>query len=449
MTSRFFHGRRPIRTGVAILLLVLLATSCVAGPSTTPIPTLIPTGLPTSYPSSTLAEPSPTTPPSATPTALPTPSPADVSEGFHAVPDAQTAVWRTAGTISSDTDVVPLVAWIDPTLAGVVEQGGFLRTTPVDPDADLPLRVGLLVLSMGNGTTRSVELVPLVLSDKDGVRSLSPNASGAASAPAIGDLFRMINSTDPITEAEANDTSHLQTFDPTPWAASGMTPFRLQPVCIPPLLSLLKAATDDGIVNAVVRTTYRNYTYQQSLFDADVAKFMAQGMTRAQAETATETTVARPGTSEHHGGYTLDTSSVGDAMNPSLPDTPYGAWLKAHCWDYGFILRYPKGKEAITTKAYEPWHIRYVGLPTSLLLRDTGFVLEEFHSALVDRRFLAYRVPADATQQAGDTVLYLRVEDPGPLSLPGSLSTSPHTVLSKVGDGGYVLMVDLQDFLTR
>lgn len=91
--------------------------------------------------------------------------------------------------------------------------------------------------------------------------------------------------------------------------------------------------------------------------------------------------VARPGTSEHQTGLALDVSSPG--MNYELEEefgeTPEGKWLAVYAPMFGFILRYPEGKEKITGYAYEPWHIRYVGKSLSLYLALTGLTLEEYY----------------------------------------------------------------------
>ena len=69
-------------------------------------------------------------------------------------------------------------------------------------------------------------------------------------------------------------------------------------------------------------------------------------------------TAQPPGCSEHETGLAFDVTARSDG---DFESTPQFQWLSAHCWDYGFILRYPKGKEQITGIAYEPWHYRYVG----------------------------------------------------------------------------------------
>ena len=90
-------------------------------------------------------------------------------------------------------------------------------------------------------------------------------------------------------------------------------------------------------------------------------------------------TAQPPGCSEHETGLAFDVTarSGGD-----FEATPQFKWLREHCWDYGFILRYPKGKEHITGVAYESWHYRYVGEEAAKLIRDRGWTLEEYCLAM-------------------------------------------------------------------
>ena len=66
------------------------------------------------------------------------------------------------------------------------------------------------------------------------------------------------------------------------------------------------------------------------------------------------------------------------SMKQSYGNTPEGKWLAEHCWEYGFLLRYPKNSESITGYIYEPWHVRYLGKSTAKLVHDSGLTLEEF-----------------------------------------------------------------------
>jgi D-alanyl-D-alanine carboxypeptidase len=88
------------------------------------------------------------------------------------------------------------------------------------------------------------------------------------------------------------------------------------------------------------------------------------------------------GTSEHHTGLAVDI--VGhDYYYSGHPGSTRAvqAWLKEHCWEYGFILRYTSEKQAITGFTAETWHFRYVGTEVSMDLKDSGLCLEEYLGA--------------------------------------------------------------------
>ena len=111
---------------------------------------------------------------------------------------------------------------------------------------------------------------------------------------------------------------------------------------------------------------YRDYDFQVKVYNS-----MVNGYSKAYADTWS----ARPGHSEHQTGYTIDCNSID---NEHFADTPEGKWLAAHCHEYGFIIRYPKGKEKITGYDYESWHIRYVGKEHAKIIHDQDITLEEY-----------------------------------------------------------------------
>ena len=115
----------------------------------------------------------------------------------------------------------------------------------------------------------------------------------------------------------------------------------------------------------VNRSGYRSYWDQQSAFQSNVDLF---GFERADMLSS------RAGHSEHQTGLTMDL----DSFDQNYGTTPDGKWLADNCWRYGFIIRYPKGKEHITGYDYEPWHVRYLGKSTAKLVFDSGLTLEEF-----------------------------------------------------------------------
>ena len=89
--------------------------------------------------------------------------------------------------------------------------------------------------------------------------------------------------------------------------------------------------------------------------------------------------VAIPGTSEHHTGLAVDIVDASyNHLNHEQAKRPTQKWLMEHCHEYGFILRYPKGKTDSTGIIYEPWHYRYVGTELAQELHDAGLTLEEY-----------------------------------------------------------------------
>ena len=89
--------------------------------------------------------------------------------------------------------------------------------------------------------------------------------------------------------------------------------------------------------------------------------------------------VAVPGTSEHQLGLALDIIDTGYTnLDEEQEDTATQQWLMAHCWDYGFILRYPNGTTDITGIIYEPWHYRYVGRTAAAQIHELGVTFEEY-----------------------------------------------------------------------
>ena len=142
------------------------------------------------------------------------------------------------------------------------------------------------------------------------------------------------------------------------------------------LIEMLEAAKKDGVTNWQVSAAYRSVKDQQSIFDSNVKSYMNKnGLSREKAISATRKTVADPGTSEHHTGLAFDITVPGTS---AFQGTKQCTWLHAHCWDYGFVVRYQKDKEDITGFLAEAWHIRYVGKEHSQVMREKNLCLEEY-----------------------------------------------------------------------
>ena len=145
-----------------------------------------------------------------------------------------------------------------------------------------------------------------------------------------------------------------------------------------PLNDMLAAGRAEGL-NFEICSSYRDVKVQERLFQEDVDVLMNRGYTyeEAYAEVARET--MPPGHSEHSTGLAFDIVSMGYQMlDAGQHNTRETQWLHEHCADYGFILRYPKGKEEITEIDYESWHYRYVGVEAATYIMEQGICLEEY-----------------------------------------------------------------------
>jgi len=137
---------------------------------------------------------------------------------------------------------------------------------------------------------------------------------------------------------------------------------------------LFTGASHQGI-GLIGVSAYRSFDYQSNLFQYYVNK---DGYDSAM------TYSALPGTSEHETGLAIDvTGSDGKcAAEDCFEGSKEAKWLQDHAAEYGFIIRYPKGKTSITGYKYEPWHLRYVGKTIAQQIMDQGITLEEYYNAI-------------------------------------------------------------------
>lgn len=148
------------------------------------------------------------------------------------------------------------------------------------------------------------------------------------------------------------------------------------------LVDLLAAADEEGY-QYWIASAYRSRERQQELVDEDVARYMAQGMSRQQALEKTYEQTMPAGKSEHETGLALDIlCSENLNMDVTQAEEAGNKWLAEHAWEYGFILRYPTDKEEITGILYESWHFRYVGKEAAVFLWENNLTLEEFWEIL-------------------------------------------------------------------
>jgi len=124
---------------------------------------------------------------------------------------------------------------------------------------------------------------------------------------------------------------------------------------------------------------YRSTAQQKENFDREIDSLVAGGLTRQEAIGRAMQSIQPPGCSEHETGLAIDLTRKGVwRTDPGFHGTVEFNWLRDHAHEYGFILRYPQGKEHITGISYEPWHWRFVGVEAAEKIKTSGKCLEEY-----------------------------------------------------------------------
>lgn len=134
---------------------------------------------------------------------------------------------------------------------------------------------------------------------------------------------------------------------------------------------MIKVAEEEGVRHFSINSGYRDFNEQNLLF-----------------QTMGSDLALPAGHSEHNLGLSLDVGSTLMKMS----EAPEGKWIEKNAWKYGFILRYPKDKTHVTGIQYEPWHIRYVGLPHSAIIQEKNLALEEYMDYLKDEKTISATV---------------------------------------------------------
>ena len=155
----------------------------------------------------------------------------------------------------------------------------------------------------------------------------------------------------------------------------------LQPIAATALEELFAAAEDDGH-HLVLRCGFRSYNLQRAIYSWNLKTYGYYEVSRYHA---------LEGTSEHQTGLAVDLccEATGYKNNFDFLKTPDYTWLLENAHRYGWILRYPEGKEEITGYNFEPWHFRYVGIELATYLREQNITLEEYYGAIPTTYLLA------------------------------------------------------------
>ena len=177
----------------------------------------------------------------------------------------------------------------------------------------------------------------------------------------------LINENYPVEkEGVKND---IQTFQPEDFKGVQMLDqeIQLSQSISQKFMDMIEDAQDDGVDSFTITSGYRGIEAQTLLFKEMGEDYALPG-----------------GYSEHNSGLAMDVGSTEGLM----ANASEGKWIEDNAWKHGFILRYPENKTNITGIEYEPWHIRYVGLPHSALMYEHDFVLEEYLDYVKDKKEL-------------------------------------------------------------
>jgi D-alanyl-D-alanine carboxypeptidase len=163
------------------------------------------------------------------------------------------------------------------------------------------------------------------------------------------------------------------------WAAKPKDGQKLRQVCADALCEMNRAIMDEapeaGYKTLYLKSAYRSYSTQNTMYKNRLNKNHGKD----------DGWVSKPGASDHQTGLGCDVvpSNWKDkAMNEKMMKEPECQWMAEHCYEFGFIIRYPEDKQAITEINTEPWHLRYVGIPAATYMWENNLCLEEFTEEL-------------------------------------------------------------------
>lgn len=193
-------------------------------------------------------------------------------------------------------------------------------------------------------------------------------ATQAADPPSKDDpLLLLVSRAHPLAEDYAPELTQLHDW-----------PYSIAAIAYEPLRQMLAAGRAEGL-SFTVASAYRSTDSQRQLFDEDVEARVSEGMTEDEAREETARWTMPPGCSEHETGLAVDiVATDNQRLDDTQEQTPETIWLHENCWRFGFILRYPAGKEDVTGIDYESWHYRYVGIEAARYLTEQQLTLDDF-----------------------------------------------------------------------
>lgn len=236
----------------------------------------------------------------------------------------------------------------------------------------LLLLVLLLILAAMTGCSKDKAIAGYVGDDSENSQNVTPSGmeKGEEEDEKVAqneEFLILINKTHPVDGSyKPEDLTSIQYFASDRSEAGRY----MRAEAAAQFEALVEGAAKEGY-ELVMTTAYRSYEFQNTLYTNYVNRY---------GEAEANTFSAKPGQSEHQSGLAVDVSSpvVSYALSDDFGDTAEGKWMAENAHKYGFILRFPLGKEEITGYQYEPWHLRYVGQPAADEIYEKGITLEEY-----------------------------------------------------------------------
>ena len=142
---------------------------------------------------------------------------------------------------------------------------------------------------------------------------------------------------------------------------------RAQSVVVDAFMVMQQACKEQTDAQLMVNSAYRSYQDQIGTYKRNPKGY-----------------AARAGSSEHQTGYAIDVTSRQHPMRWPFDTSVEGVWMREHCHDYGFILRYPERQSHIFGFAYEPWHLRYVGKDVAKRIHDEDITFDEYYAYYIE-----------------------------------------------------------------
>jgi D-alanyl-D-alanine carboxypeptidase len=241
--------------------------------------------------------------------------------------------------------------------------------------------IGLIICAAAFGymTTQQSEKPDNTVSQQTGANSTEPELSPEPLIPEVAEenlwMTRLVNSTSLLEDGYVPELVVVNSAG-----------YKFDARAAEDLNAMMQAARDAGL-SPMICSAYRSWERQNTLFDKQVVKQQNTGLPYEEAYEKAKTVVAFPGTSEHQTGLAMDISckEIDYKLITYFERTKEGVWLKNNAHNYGFILRYPKGKEYLTGYNYESWHYRYLGRDMAKKVYESGLTYDEYYAFYIEK----------------------------------------------------------------